>query len=163
MKSSKIVVFLVAFMMMPIIGSYTKGISHKTTLLGHNEVSVTLETLTVYNPEKRQCDRTPLITASNARIDTEKLLKQEIRWMALSRDLLKRWKGKFHYGDTVRLQSGDPEIDGLWVIQDNLNKRFKSAGDLLFDGRVRKLGKWKNVTITRQDEYTITSTPEVNS
>ena len=132
--------------------------NHKTTLKGHKEVSVVLETLTVYNPTKRQCDRTPLITASNARIDKDKLYKQEIRWMALSRNLLKRWEGKFHYGDTVRVNSGDPEIDGIWVIQDNLNKRYKDAGDLLFDGRVRKLGKWKNVTITRMDEYEVTST-----
>jgi hypothetical protein len=155
MKKFKIVVFLVSFMLMPIIGSYTKEIDHKTTLKGVREVSVVLETLTVYNPSKRQCDATPLITASNARINTQKLYNQEIRWMALSRNLLKRWEGKFHYGDTVRINAGDPAIDGIWVIQDNLNKRYKNAGDLLFDSRVRKLGKWKNVTITRMDEYTI--------
>ncbi|NOT76323.1 MAG: hypothetical protein HOP08_15450 [Cyclobacteriaceae bacterium] len=108
-----------------------------------------LETLTVYNPTHNQCDRSPLITASNARIDTLKLGKQQLRWMALSRNLLKRWNGVFNYGDTVNIYAGDPQIDGSWIIQDNLNKRYKDRGDLLFDSRVRTLGKWKNVKISK--------------
>src|SRR5690348_11755117 len=75
---------------------------------------VVLDALTVYNPTVKQCDRTPLVTASNSKIDKNKLVKQEIRWMALSRNLLKRWKGEFHYGDTVMVSSGDPAIDGFW-------------------------------------------------
>src|SRR5688500_15195656 len=76
-----------------------------------DETRTVLDALTVYNPTARQCDRTPLVTASNSKIDKIKLQKQEIRWMALSRNLLKRWKGKFHYGDTVVIYSGDPAID----------------------------------------------------
>ncbi|MEJ0057206.1 MAG: hypothetical protein WDN75_17055 [Bacteroidota bacterium] len=91
------------------------------------EISYILETLTVYNPTTGQCDHTPLITASNARIDLEKLGKQELRWMALSRNLLKRWKGNFNYGDTVRVVAGDPQIDGLWIIQDNLNRSIQTG------------------------------------
>lgn len=117
--------------------------------------SVMLDALTIYHPSKRQCDKTPLITASNAKINTEKLKNQKIRWMALSRDLLNRWKGEFHYGDTVRVQSGDPQIDGLWVIKDTMNKRFKNRGDLLFDHSVRKSGKWNNVAITRVTSITV--------
>lgn len=108
-----------------------------------------LETLTIYHPVEGQCDDTPLITASNARIDLEKLRQSEIRWMALSRNLLKKWKGDFNYGDTVMLKSGDPDIDGLWVINDNMNKRFKDRGDLLFHQDARKLGMWKNVKIAK--------------
>lgn len=69
--------------------------------------------------------------------------------MALSRDLLKRWKGDFHYGDTVLVTANDPAIDGLWVIKDTMNKRFKKRGDLLFDQSVRKSGKWTHVEISR--------------
>lgn len=69
--------------------------------------------------------------------------------MALSRDLLKRWNGKFQYGDTVLVTAGDPEIDGLWIIKDTMNKRYKKRGDLLFDTQVRSLGKWKNVEISK--------------
>lgn len=110
---------------------------------------VVLDALTVYNPTVKQCDRTPLVTASNSKIDKAKLGKQEIRWMALSRNLLKRWNGKFHYGDTVMVNSGDSTIDGFWVIKDSMNKRYKNYGDLLFDSNVRTMGKWYNVEISR--------------
>ncbi|HEY9008046.1 MAG TPA: hypothetical protein VIM75_18020 [Ohtaekwangia sp.] len=135
--------------MVPMVGSYTKEASLKRTFRLKREIIYTLETVTIYNPVKRQCDKTPLITASNARIDLKKLKKRELRWLALSRDLLKRWNGNFHYGDTVQLTAGDPEIDGIWVIQDSLNKRYKNRGDLLFDSGVRKLGRWNNVKISK--------------
>lgn len=108
-----------------------------------------LETLTIYNPEEDQCDDSPLITANNSYIDLEKLRRNEIRWMALSRDLLKRWNGEFNYGDTVLLEAGDAAIDGLWVINDNMNKRFKNRGDLLFHRESRTTGIWKNVRLRR--------------
>ncbi len=147
---------LAVFMITPIVGSYTKETGPTTICYTEAyETSVTLETLTVYNPEKRQCDRTPLITASNARIDVARLKNKQLRWIALSRNLLKRWKGAFQYGDTVNITTGDPEIDGEWVIQDTLNKRYKNAGDLLFDSNVRKLGKWKNVKISRIDYVSV--------
>lgn len=119
------------------------------------ETRAVLKGLTVYNPVARQCDRSPLITASNSRIDTHKLQQQQIRWMALSRDLLKRWNGKFHYGDTVLLTAGDPAIDGYWVIKDSMNKRYKNHGDLLFDSEVRVLGKWRNVEIVHVKTITV--------
>jgi hypothetical protein len=147
--SMKKILSILVLMMIPIIGSFTKGIDFKVRRIApKKEISCVLETLTVYNPVVRQCDSTPLITANNAKIDPDKLYKQELRWLALSRHLLKRWKGEFNYGDTVKLTAGDADIDGLWVIQDTLNKRFKNRGDLLFDSRVRKLGKWSNVKIT---------------
>jgi hypothetical protein len=108
-----------------------------------------LETLTIYNPVEGQCDNSPLITANNSRIDLDKLSRNEIRWMALSRNLLKRWNGQFNYGDTVVLEAGDPAIDGLWVVNDNMNKRFKDRGDLLFHRESRTTGIWKNVRISR--------------
>lgn len=114
-----------------------------------------LDALTVYHPEKRQCDQSPLVTASNSKIDITELQNQNIRWMALSRDLLKRWKGDFHYGDTVLVTAGDPQIDGLWVIKDTMNKRYKKRGDLLFDKQVRRMGKWKNVEVVKVTWLTI--------
>ncbi len=132
-------------MLVPTTGSYIQGMNREFHFT--EEKSFILETLTVYNPTHKQCDATPFITASNAKIDTVKLRSQQLRWMALSRNLLKRWKGVFSYGDTVRLYVGDPQIDGLWIIQDNLNKRYKDRGDLLFDRKIRSLGKWKNVKI----------------
>jgi len=107
----------------------------------------TLDVLTVYNPVNSQCDSSPLITASNQRISESKLRSGAIRWMALSRDLLKRWGGHIQYGDTIGLYSGDPAIDGFWVVHDTMHKRFRNRGDLLFDSKVRSRGKWSNVKV----------------
>jgi hypothetical protein len=111
-----------------------------------------LDTLTIYNPTTKQCDRDPLVTASNKRIDIHQLRAGSIRWMALSRNMLKRWGGALNYGDTIILQAGDPAVDGKWVIQDTMNKKFINRGDLLFDiSRTR--GLWKNVTMLRTKKY----------
>lgn len=140
-------------MMAPIIGSFTKGINYTVHVNPYKnfkkEKSFILKTLTIYNPSIHQCDSTPLITASNRKINVNKLYNKELRWIALSRNLLKRWKGEFRYGDTVLVSSGDKSIDGLWIIHDTLNKKYRDRGDLLFDSRIRKLGKWRNVKIAK--------------
>ncbi|CAN5218888.1 hypothetical protein BH09BAC3_BH09BAC3_26470 [soil metagenome] len=131
--------------MKPTVVSSIRSVEVKISTV--EEAPIILRTLTVYNPTPGQCDMTPLITASNAKIDTIKLKLQQLRWIALSRNLLKRFKGNFNYGDTVRLFVGDPQIDGLWIIQDTLNKRYTDRGDLLFDRSIRSMGLWKNVKI----------------
>jgi hypothetical protein len=148
-------IILAGLIAMPLLATSarTEGIRYKIYI--KEEKRYMLDALTVYHPEKRQCDRTPLITASNSKIDLTKLQNQDIRWMALSRDLLKRWKGDFHYGDTVLVTSGDSHIDGFWVIKDTMNKRYKNRGDLLFDKQVRRLGKWKNVELSKVTWLTI--------
>jgi hypothetical protein len=115
-----------------------------------------LDTLTIYNPSSKQCDGDPLVTASNRRINLAELQTGTIRWMALSRDMLKRWGGQLHYGDTVELHAGDKSIDGIWIIQDTMNRRFKKRGDLLFDSRLRSKGMWTGVTITKRRSYAVT-------
>jgi hypothetical protein len=148
-------IILAGLIAMPLLATSarTEGIRYKIYI--KEEKRYMLDALTVYHPEKRQCDRTPLITASNSKIDLTKLQNQDIRWMALSRDLLKRWKGDFHYGDTVLVTSGDSQIDGFWVIKDTMNKRYKNRGDLLFDKQVRRLGKWENVELSKVTWLTI--------
>ncbi|HEU5290105.1 MAG TPA: hypothetical protein VFU05_05625 [Cyclobacteriaceae bacterium] len=139
---------------------YTVDHAHKFNCITRKyyiqtEARAVLDALTVYNPTMRQCDRSPLVTASNSRIDKVKLGNQKIRWMALSRNLLKRWNGKFHYGDTVMVNSGDPSIDGFWVIKDTMNKRYRNYGDLLFHSNIRSTGKWRKVEITRVKSITL--------
>lgn len=116
-----------------------------------------LDTLTIYNPSMAQCDGDPLITASNKRIDTKGLRNGSVRWMAVSRDLLERWGGALAYGDTVVLHSGDSSIDGIWVIQDTMHKRYTKRGDLLFDCKIRSAGLWTDVKITKETTYALTN------
>ena len=52
-------------------------------------------TVTVYNPVMEQCDSTPLITADNSEIDLKKLKQGKLKWVAVSRDLLKSGKSKY--------------------------------------------------------------------
>jgi hypothetical protein len=149
MKTALVALLLMSIPVVLGTGAPPRAIQHVDNIPIVEPDYFVLETLTIYNPTEDQCDSTPLITASNARIDVEKLRRQEIRWMALSRNLLRKWNGKFHYGDTVMLHAGDPAIDGLWVINDNMNKRFKDRGDLLFHSDTRRGGLWKNVKLAK--------------
>lgn len=93
-------------------------------------------TITVYNPTQGQCDDTPLITASNKTIDLLKLKQGKLRWCAVSRDLLK----VHSYGDTIQVFIEDGHfLNGRYVIQDTMNKRFTNRIDLL---TTIKRGKW---------------------
>lgn len=83
--------------------------------------------ITWYNPCESQCDSDPLITADMSRIDIKKLNNRDIRWIAVSRDLLE----KYSMGDTIIIESPNPRINGEWVIHDKMNKRFTNRIDLL--------------------------------
>lgn len=102
-------------------------------------------TATVYNPVARQCDKDPLITADCSRIDLDKLDTGEIKWIAVSRDLLQH----FNYGDVIELKSiSDPSINGTYEIHDTMNKRFKNYIDIL-SPKGKSLGKWDDVVIRK--------------
>ena len=58
--------------------------------------------VTMYQPDRIQCDDTPDITADGTRIRINKA--SEYKFVALSRNLLKRWGGPFDYGDFVLLK-----------------------------------------------------------
>jgi 3D (Asp-Asp-Asp) domain-containing protein len=103
-------------------------------------------TATYYNPVPEQCEGDPLLTASGRRIDLEKLKREEIKWIAVSRDLLKTYK----YGDVVRLTcADDPSIDGDYVIADTMHERWENKIDLLWHVDKKGKGKWENVQIAK--------------
>lgn len=156
-KIISIHIILLSLILMPFVATSTRMSHTGEKIYIRNNNSVVLNALTIYHPTKNQCDKTPLITASNSKINVDDLKNQKVRWMALSRDLLKRWNGEFQYGDTVLVTAGDPQIDGLWIVKDTMNKRFKKRGDLLFDSKVRKLGKWRNVEVSRVTSLTRTA------
>ena len=97
-------------------------------------------TATVYNALPEQTDSTPFITASGARINQQH--PELHRWVAVSQDMLKRG---YKFGMRIEV-SGAGDLDGIWEIQDVMNKRYTDSIDFLVENS-RKLGKWKNVRI----------------
>lgn len=106
---------------------------------------ITKVTATMYYPVREQCDSDPLITAGNYQINPRKASHH--KWIAMSRDLLKRWGGEFDYGDKVEI-SGAGHKDGIYKITDTMNKRFKKRIDFL-ETVGTKYYKFKNVTIKK--------------
>ena len=91
------------------------------------EREVYVVTATVYHAVKGQCDSSPLITASGARIKSADKAYDH-RYIAVSRDLL----DVFPYGTKVEV-SGCGELDGEWVVADTMNRRYKGYIDLLIN------------------------------
>lgn len=106
------------------------------------EVDVYVVTATVYHAVAGQCDDSPLVTASGARINSAESA-YEHRYLAVSRDLL----DAFPYGTMVEV-SGCGELDGEWIVADTMNKRYKGYIDLLINPDM-KGGKWEGVRIKK--------------
>ena len=109
-----------------------------------NILKTLLVTATVYNADPSQTDDTPFITASGAVI--EQCCPGDHRWIAVSRDL--EAEG-FVFGTRVRI-TGTDGFDGIWVVQDRMNRRYQNSIDLLVDYNI-KLGKWYNVELELLD------------
>ena len=99
-------------------------------------------TASCYRAEIGQCDSTPLVTADNSIIDTNRV--DELRWIAISRDL------NLHYkmGEKVMVSGIGNGYDGIWTIRDRMNKRFKKKIDFLIS-KGRKANLFKNVKISK--------------
>lgn len=86
-------------------------------------------TATAYQAVPGQTDDEPFITADNSLIKPHYGSKK--RWMALSRDLLKPWGGKFKFGDRVRVRGISPKLDGVYTVHDTMNRRHHHCMDVL--------------------------------
>ena len=85
-------------------------------------------TATMYYPVEGQCDKDPLITAGMFKINPSKA--SEHKWIAMSRNLLKRWGGEFKYGDLVVIKRAGRK-SGVYKVADTMNKRYKNRIDIL--------------------------------
>ena len=85
-------------------------------------------TVTMYEPVRYQTDSTPNILADGTRIRVHKA--SEYRFIAVSRNLLKRHGGWLDYGDFVLLK-GTNHKDGVYQVRDTMNKRFVNRIDIL--------------------------------
>ena len=84
--------------------------------------------VTMYQPNKIQCDDTPNITADGTRIRISKA--SQYKFVALSRNLLKRWGGPFDYGDFILLK-GAGKKDGVYQVRDTMNPKWVNVVDIL--------------------------------
>lgn len=95
-------------------------------------------TVTVYNAVSNQCNENHLITADGSIIDPQKVEDGTIKWVAVSRDML---KDGYKYGDKIEIISEDPLISGIYEIHDTMAKRFTKRIDILMPRKI-KTGKW---------------------
>ena len=87
---------------------------------------------TYYNPVSSQCDGNPLVTGSGYKINLKKLKNQEIKVVALSRDLLKQYP----YGSTIYVHQ-PAHLRGTYRVEDTMNKRFSNRIDFLVFDKVK--------------------------
>jgi 3D (Asp-Asp-Asp) domain-containing protein len=85
-------------------------------------------TVTMYQPVERQTDSTPNILADGTRIRIQEA--SNYKFIAVSRNLLKRWGGWLDYGDFVLLK-GTTGKDGVYQVRDTMNKRYVNRIDIL--------------------------------
>ncbi|NEM99217.1 hypothetical protein [Pontibacter burrus] len=101
----------------------------------------------VYFPEPGQTDNTPFITADGSRINRKDPGKH--RWIAVSRDLHTRWGGDLAYGDSLWITGISEDLDGLYIVRDVMNRRFRKQVDILVGRKDNIMGFWDNVQIAK--------------
>ena len=107
-------------------------------------------TVTMYEPVRYQTDSTPNILADGTRIKTEQA--SNYKFIAVSRNLLKRWGGWLEYGDFILLK-GTTHKDGVYQVKDTMNPRFVNRVDILESPGVRPY-KFDSAKIIKTNMFT---------
>jgi 3D (Asp-Asp-Asp) domain-containing protein len=84
-------------------------------------------TVTMYHPVPEQTDSTPNITADGTRFTINKA--SQYRYVAVARNMLKRWGGFLDYGDYIWVEAGNKS--GVYQVRDTMNPRFVNYIDIL--------------------------------
>ena len=103
--------------------------------------------VTMYQPVYPQTDNTPNITADGTKIRISKA--SEYKYVALSRNLLKRWGGPFDYGDFILIR-GTEHKDGVYQVRDTMNPKWVNVVDILESKHVTPY-KYENVHIYKMN------------
>ena len=103
--------------------------------------------VTMYQPTHYQTDNSPDITADGTRIRISKA--SEYKFVALSRNLLKRWGGPFDYGDFILIR-GTKDKDGVYQVRDTMNPKWVNVVDILESENVVPY-KYENVHIYKMN------------
>ncbi len=103
--------------------------------------------VTMYQPTYYQTDSSPDITADGTRIRISKA--SDYKFVALSRNLLKRWGGPFEYGDFILIK-GTKTKDGVYQVRDTMNPKWVNVVDILESKHVEPY-KYENVHIYKMN------------
>lgn len=101
-------------------------------------------TATVYNAVPEQCNQDVAHTASMFRLNLDDVLSHRI--IAMERTMMRELGVR--YGDKVLIEGAGP-WDGVWQVQDTMNRRFAGQHriDFLVPNHIRT-GKWTNVRVS---------------
>ena len=97
--------------------------------------------VTCYQPVEAQCDNDPLTTADGSKIDLHKLKKGNVKWCAISRDLL--WLFPKDKPKRVHIEGY-----GIYEVRDVMNKRFNHRVDILIHPSEKANLSEENVKMT---------------
>lgn len=100
-------------------------------------------TATTYKATEGETDTTPNITASGFKIDMKNPKRHKI--IAVSRDLKRKWK----FGSKVYVK-GVGKHDGVYVVRDVMNKRYKKRIDILIGHKDEQM-TYKKVKLFKLD------------
>ena len=103
--------------------------------------------VTMYQPTYYQTDSDPDVTADGTKIRISKA--SEYKFVALSRNLLKRWGGPFDYGDFILLKGADKK-NGVYQVRDTMNPKWVNVVDILESKHVEPY-KYENVHIYKMN------------
>lgn len=108
---------------------------------------------TVYNAVPAQCNKDFGYTASMFYLDLYDVEAHKI--IAMERTFMKEFG--LVYGDVVKIE-GTGKYDGIYQIQDIMNKRFKGQHkiDILVNESI-KYGKWQNVKLYILNDKSLTN------
>ena len=107
--------------------------------------------VTMYQPVYPQTDSSPNITADGTRIKISRA--SEYKFVALSRNLLKRWGGPFDYGDFILIKGTTGEHkDGIYQVRDTMNSKWVNMVDILESTHVKPY-KYANAQIFKTTSW----------
>ena len=108
---------------------------------------------TVYNAVPSQCNSDYRHTASMFNLDLNDVLSHKI--IAMERTFMSSLGLK--YGDVIKIEGTDG-YDGIWQVQDIMNKRFSGQKkiDILVPKNIKN-GKWDNVKLYTLKDKSLTN------
>ena len=85
------------------------------------------------------------VTADGSRINQTRVNNGSDKWVALSRDMIKKHGYKF--GDSIRVESDNPHLNGIWKVKDLMGPKKTKSIDFLMPRKSDYFGNPCYVTI----------------